>query len=129
MPVLSEPLVERIGELTVQRKLTHEFIHADPTIIALVPVTKYKQPSGSFVWADATPRPPQTFKMIPMSAGTKPTTILNGVERIADYTILGMYDAEIEVEDHFTIDGIKYTVIAIADGHDYETKALVEAHG
>jgi hypothetical protein len=130
MPVIPEvSLVAPTHELLMQRQQTYVFIAADPSIIALTPRRRFKQPSGSYVWEDLPPRPEQTFKMIPMAAGTKPTAILNGVERIADYTLLGMHDAVVDVHDWFMIGGIKYTVIEMADGHGYETKALVEAHG
>lgn len=130
MPVIPEvPLVAGSPEIAAQRRLTYAFIMADPTVIALTPRRRFKQPSGSYVWEDDPPRPEQTFKLIPMAAGTKPTTILNGVERIADYTLLGNHDAVMEVHDWFIINHQKYTVIELADGHGYETKALVEAHG
>lgn len=130
MPVIPEvPIVGPTPEITKQRELTYAFIQADPTLVTLTPVLRVKQPSGSYLMVDQPARPVQTFKMIPLTAGQKPTIVLNGIERIADYAMVGMHDAVVEVGDHWMMGNQKFTVIETADGHGYETKVLVEAHG
>jgi hypothetical protein len=52
------------------------------------------------------------------------------VERVADYTLLGSHDAIMAVGDTWTgADGRRYEIIATEDGHGYQTKGLVMAHG
>lgn len=112
---------------------TVAFINQDPTVISLTPRVETKQASGASVWTDGTPREPQTFKLISQgftAHGAKRTVTLSGTERTIDYVLMGTWDAVVEVGDHWTDDnGRRFTVISLDDGHGYELKANVEAHG
>jgi hypothetical protein len=69
--------------------------------------------------------------MIPMTFDQRPTVTTGGVERTLDYTLLGEWDATVEVWDiwyHPDQPNDYYMVVAFADGHGYETKALCERH-
>jgi hypothetical protein len=53
------------------------------------------------------------------------------VERIIDYTLLGMPDALVEVNDVWFLDSAPddyFLVVAITDGHGWERKVLCERH-
>lgn len=119
--------------LVAQRQMTHNYISMDPISLALIPVKRTHTDSGGDVWEDQTPRVPQTFKLITIEAtahGHEPTTTLDGVERIVNGVLMGDWDCVMEVGDHWTgADGRRYTIIALEDGHGYEKKGLVEAHG
>lgn len=119
--------------LAVQRAVSAEFIAQDPTTIVLIPTVRTKQPSGSWAETDGPPRPAQTFKMIPIdftAHGASLTVTQDGVERIISYVIMGEWNSVMAAGDHWTgADGRKYRIIAVMDGHGYEQKATVEAHG
>lgn len=115
------------------RRGTVNYISYDPTTIELIPTVKTRTDSGSTVEEDGTPREPQDFKLISIEftpQGTNPTVTVDGVERVIGFYLLGAWDADIEVGDHWTgDDGRRYEVIALMDGHGYESKGAVEAHG
>lgn len=112
-----------------QRQLTDWFIRDDPTTISLIPVVETTTPGGHKSYVDGTPRAAQTFKLSLLSADQRPVVTVSGIERRADYHLIGAHDAVVEVGDHWTDDrGTKYEVIAFTDGHDYEMKALVYRH-
>lgn len=117
----------------VLRKGTTAYIAMDPTTISLIPTVKYKTDAGSEVTEDGTPRDPQTFKLISIEftpQGTNPRLTVDGVERIIGFYLLGEWDCVMEPGDHWIgADGRRYEVIAVMDGHGYETKGAVEAHG
>jgi hypothetical protein len=116
--------------IDLQRRSTQFMIDDDPTDIELIPrdlVTKsanggqYQQPQS--------PRAMQRFKLIPMTSSQKTTVTADGRERIIDYTLLGAWDATVEIGDYWVDAGKRYEVVALSPGHNYETKALIEAHG
>lgn len=113
-----------------QREQTRLFIDLDPTDLVLIPMVEQIQPNGTKKRVPGPPRPVQRVKLIPMTYDQRPTVTLAGVERIIDYHILGVHTAVIQPGDHWVDEdgGTWYEVIAMADGHDYEVKALVERH-
>jgi hypothetical protein len=113
----------------INRELTWQYILNDPTSIILTPAVKTRQPDGSSKMVNQPPRAAQTFKLIPLIDGQKPTIVSAGVERIADYMLLGRHDAVVARDDWWLAGGKKYTVIEMAPGHGYEVKAMIEAHG
>lgn len=116
-------------ELQMKQRGTREFIAADTTRIALIPTETELLDSGARSSVDGTPRDEQDFKLIPMTFDQRATITVDGVERIIDYTLLGAHDCLMAVWDHWTgDDGSIYTVVAVAPGHGYETKGLVERH-
>lgn len=119
-----------MGEVERQRQMTRAFINADPTVITLTPYVETITAGGGRRLEPGTPRPDQTFKLIPMTFDQRPTVTAGGVERIIDYTLLGEWDAEGAVWDRFTLEDPNeyYLVVAITDGHGYERKFLCERH-
>jgi hypothetical protein len=119
------------AEIAAQTRNTAAFIALDPTVIELQPQVETITPSGARTMTPGTARDPQTFKLIPMTFDQRPTTTPDGVERIIDYHLLGMPDALVEVNDIFFMDDFPndyFLVVAVSDGHQYETKVLVERH-
>jgi hypothetical protein len=118
-----------MSERDAQIELTSAFIAADPTEVVLVPTVETITASGTKLRTVGTPRDPQTFKLIPMTFDQRPTVTADGVERIIDYTLMGMPDAVAELWDTWSTDtGDYYLVVAITDGHGYEKKLLLERH-
>jgi hypothetical protein len=112
----------------IQRRMTREFIAQDPTTIALIPQQLEVQLSGSKKLVAQDPREPQDFKLIPMTFDQRPTVTADGVERIISYTLLGAHDCALEVWDTWSNDEGTFLVVAMAPGHGYEKKGLVEHH-
>lgn len=118
------------AELETQRRLTADFIAADPTELTLIPSTRVRQPSGSWKAVEGPPRDPQLFKVITQADRNPPTLTVDGVERRADYVIVGPWDAELAPGDTWTdAEGRRYEVIELSDGYGYMTKAFVIARG
>lgn len=117
----------------VLRQGTIDYISIDPTTITLIPTVRTKQDDGSYMEEDGTARDPQTFKLISIEftpQGQTVTITQDGVERIIGFYLLGAWDCVMQPKDHWIgDDGRQYTVIALMDGHGYETKGAVEAHG
>ncbi len=120
------------AELTVMRKLTVFMIKTNPIALALIPEVKIRKDNGSLVYEDGPVRPIQIFRLLPESYQTKPTQIVDGVERVIDYTLLGRWDAQMERGDHWVgTDGKHYKIIELVpyQPYMYEKKGLVECHG
>lgn len=115
--------------LDVQRRMTAAFIADDPTTAQFIPVTRVSQPNGGFKEQAGTPRVAQTFKLSLLAYDQRPTITVAGVERVADYHLIGPHDLAIAVGDYW-IDpaGARYDVVGLTEGWDYETKAFVSRH-
>lgn len=119
------------AELDAQIRNTAAFIAMDPTDIELFPQEEQITANGGRQQVTGAPRTVQTFKLIPMTFDQRPTITVGGKERIIDYHLLGLPDAVVQVNDVFFLDAFPedyYLVIAVSDGHQYETKVLVERH-
>lgn len=118
--------------LSIMRRMTVSMIKTNPIAIALIPEVKVRKDNGTMSYEDGLPRPIQTFMLIPSSYQTKPTQIVDGVERVIDYTLLGRWDAQMERGDHWVgEDGKHYKIIELVPymPYAYEKKGLVECHG
>jgi hypothetical protein len=119
--------------IALQRQQTLNYISMDPTEIVLIPTVVTRQASGAQLHDDGPPRAVQTFKVIPQgftAHGAKNTVTLNGKERVIDIVLMGAWDAVVEVGDHWVDNhGRRCEVISLDDGHEWEVKANVEAHG
>lgn len=127
LPDTSLPFVVGID---AQRAATAMMIADDPSTIALIPRVESTSRTGGQFWDDGSARPAQTFKLIAMTYSQKPVVTVNGKERVVDYTLLGAWDCQMEIGDHWTgDDGRRYEIVAFAPGFGYERKGLVECHG
>jgi hypothetical protein len=118
-------------ELAAQVRLTQGFINQDPTVIELFVQVEEITSKGGRIKTAGVSRGLQTFKVIPMTFDQRPTITAGGVERVIDYTLLGMPDAMVAVNDVWFLDtepADYFLVVAITDGHGYEKKVLCERH-
>jgi hypothetical protein len=119
-----------LDELAVQKQLTRWFIDSDPSTITLTPREKTPTASGGSAFVDQPPRKSQRFKLITMTDTTRPTPTAQGVERLHDFTLVGEFDAVVNVHDYWVDDrGTRYEVIELVPFNGYEVKALVTKHG
>jgi hypothetical protein len=118
-----------MNTLEAQRSVTAAFIADDPTTAILTPTTRIKTASGGYQDVDGAPRAPQTFKLSLLGYDARPVVTVAGVERVADLHIIGPHDMAIAVGDYWIDDaGTRYDVIALTEGWDYMTKAIVARH-
>jgi hypothetical protein len=129
----SPPPADLSTEIGIQRNLTSWFISQDPTSISLVPAVEVETPSGGRLKTAGTPRSAQTFKLIQMSHTERPTTSATedeGVQREHDFTLLGEYNAIVEVGDSWEDPaGQVWVVDSIVPYNGYEVKALITSYG
>lgn len=129
-PPRSDPEIDLSAELKYQRRLTEWFIEFEPTDIALIPVQRVRTPSGGSRYEDLPPRRVQRFRVIRMSHTQRPLITEDGKERQIDLTLLGQWDAEMQVGDYWRDgEGLKYEIVELVPFNSYERKALVVKHG
>ena len=119
-------------ELLVNRMNTKAFIDADSITVTLVPRTAARAPTGGVIQTDGAPRAPQIFKLIMQSpaGGSIEQRTDDGTERQVDFVLLGEWDAVIAVGDWWEdVRGNRWEVRALIPTNNYETRAVVEAHG
>lgn len=117
-------------ELKVNRQNTAAFIDANHAVITLTPRTQTRTGTGGFTWTTGTPRTPQKFHFGERVTNAMPTNrVAGGTQRVEDYTLLGNYNAAIEVGDIFTLDGADWEVVALQQENGYERRATVIRYG
>jgi hypothetical protein len=117
-------------ELAAKRDQTVWFIAAHPAWLTLTPVKKERSSSGGTHYVNLPPRPPQKLRLISMSASQKPTITDNGIEREIDLTLLGPWDAQIDIGDWWRDgEGLYYEVLEMVPFNGYEVRALVVKKG
>ena len=111
--------------LDVLRASTAAFIADDPTIVVLTPYGRTKTATGGFIDAPGTPRIPQIVKLVLLSSDQRPTVTVAGVDRQADYHLVGPHDMAIAVGDRWIDQGTEWEILGFTEGWDYMTKAFV----
>lgn len=117
-------------EQAVQRDLTEWFINANPVWLTLTPISRQRTSTGGYKDVNLPARPTQKLRLISMSASQKPTITDNGVEREIDLTLLGPWNAQIDIGDWWRDgEGLYYEVIEMVPSNGYEVRALVVKKG
>jgi hypothetical protein len=127
-PPSTEPIVAREPELLIHRRNTEYFIAWNPYPVTLIPRERTKTASGS-KWVDGSPRVVQTMRLIPQSETTPPLTTADGKVRSITHVLLGRWDADMAIGDHWidTI-GSTFEIVDMSTPNGYELKALIEEH-
>lgn len=117
-------------ELQMQRDLTEWMIEPRKMWLILTPVRKMSDGAGGYLTAPLPSRPPQEFRLIAMSDSQKPTVTDDGVEREIDLTLLGKWDAQVDIGDTWRDgEGLNYQVVEMVPYNGYEVRALVVKSG
>jgi hypothetical protein len=112
------------------RRGTEWFIADDPYEITLIPHEKVKKPGGVYDYEPQPARATQTFKMIANVLDTFTTGTSEGsLGQNWDYVLLGLWDAEIEINDTWDDGNSHYRVARILQANDYESRAAVVSFG
>ncbi|QFG08159.1 head-to-tail stopper [Gordonia phage OtterstedtS21] len=114
--------------LDLLRQQTVDFINTDPTPITLKTTTMSRLPGGGYKKLGDIDREPQVFKLI-WQGGSGSVTSDDGVDSQYDMILLGAHDAEMEIGDYWTLDGVKYVIQEFLPGSGYQRKAKVKAFG
>jgi hypothetical protein len=123
--VITNPL-----ELATQRELTRVFIEQDFEWLTLVPRVQMKTTTGGYVFQEQPPRTPQMFKIIEnISLSRTNLRVQAGTQRKEEFTILGKWDALIEVNDIFTLRGTQWEVVDPVWNNGYERRAQAIQYG
>ena len=115
-------------ELSIHRKGTQRFIDADPTEITLIPSTEVWS-GGSKVYGSESPRQPQNFKIIWSGSQDGVVVKSEGTTRRFDFILVGTYDAEVAIGDHWNVGDQHFQVEWVAPANGYEVKAGGISHG
>lgn len=128
------PLIHGATTIEMNRNLTHWFIMQDPVDVVLIPRVTTRTTTGATKQEDGPSRPLQRFKFVyggntgAGRAGIVPTG--DGRERMFSYVLIGDYDAEVDVGDHWTDDkGQNWEVEEILPYNGYEKKATLRSYG
>lgn len=117
-------------EMQLLRDQTEWFIAARPIDLVLIPVQMQRLANGGYAEVNLSPRPPQRMRLISMSADQRPTITEDGIEREIDLTLLGRWDAEIDLGDWWRDgEGLYYRVMELVPYNGYEVRALITKKG
>lgn len=117
-------------ELQMLRDQTEWFMAARPSDITLTPVKTERTSTGGVARINLPPRPSQRFRLISTSDSQKPTITDDGIEREIDLTLLGSWDAQVDIYDWWRDgEGLRYEVVEMVPYNGYEVRALVVKSG
>jgi hypothetical protein len=126
------PVFDLTAELTLNRINTALFIAQSPRRIVLTPRVRVRTAAGGSTTEDQAERPEQVFRLIqqsPSGASIEQRTVDGETERRIDWVLLGDWDAQVDVGDHWEEAGIWYEVMSLIPYNGYEVRANVEATG
>lgn len=106
--------MERIG-LAELRTNMKEFIRADYRDIELERPSKQRTDAGSWIEGNLVPMAPQRFRLIPAKrrAANAEIDSQDGNIPAQEWTLIGYWNADIQADDEFTLNGDRYKVIQI----------------
>lgn len=106
--------MERVG-LGVLRRNMKEFIRADYRDITLERPVKQKTTAGSWIQGPPELIGPQRFRLIPDKRRPSTPEVNNqeGSIPFQGWTMIGYWDADVQPDDEFTLNGDRYKVISI----------------
>jgi hypothetical protein len=117
------------GELAIQRRLTEQFIKADSLEIVLYRSTPVADGKGGYTHSAPAPLPAQTMRLIPLGDGATERLTANGQAVSPQYMLMGLYDADMQRFDSFTVGNDRYDVVFVNENRQYETKGEVYFRG
>lgn len=122
-------------ELKINRLNTAAFIAIKPVTIVLTPQRRIRTTTGGFSIAADANRASQDFRIIDLTTGyaterMPPQRTIDGIERSAEFMLLGKYDAVIKRFDTWTdTNGSRWEVTSVYPYNEYEQRAVVVRHG
>lgn len=117
------------SELAAQKRMTQNFIDADPTEIEFTnPADRVSDGAGGWIQSEAEPLT-ATVRMIPQSDKVPEALVTEGNRPIPDYIVLGMPEAGFERYATFKWRGSDWKIGQIHEKPDYALKGDVNLNG
>lgn len=116
-------------ELRVNRKNTEAFIAARPTSIVLSRRTDARTGAGGRTPVFTPLLRAQRFRIIAQNSGSGYTPTPDGTARRVEFTLLGSWDADVQVGDQWEDQGRLWTVQDIVQTNGYELRAAIVQKG
>lgn len=118
-------------ELSIHIRNTAYFISQRPTNIALTPVSRERVKGGGVTQTAQTPRKSQTFRIVELGIVGDDQHIQQSVGSVRREPswLIGMPDAEIDIDDFWIEGGRRWRVSEVIRDNGYETRAVVEEVG
>lgn len=115
-------------EATLQRRVTKQFIDANPTSIILLnkipgPVVGGTQMAGTDV-----ARAAQTFRLVWLEERGINERPPDGTRKF-DFALVGQHDAAVDIGDHWKLGEQEFVIESIAPSNEWEVKAYGVSHG
>jgi hypothetical protein len=122
------------SELRAKRRGTTAFIAANPSVLILIPTIRTTSASGGKLVSDGLGRDERVFRVIEQASayGNSPGLLqsADGRQRRVTYQLLGEWDAEIAVGDHWTnAEGVRMEVVELLPYNGYERRGRVVQYG
>lgn len=111
--------------LAYLRYTTKTYINDDPTIVVIQRQMKVSKPGGGHDFPKAS-LPAQTFRFVNQNIGSDiDYGVDDGIAHRSSYVIVGEYDADLDVNDTWTVGGQQYKIDSIAPDNGWERRANV----
>jgi hypothetical protein len=111
--------------LAYLRYTTKMYIYGDPTSVIIQRQTKVNKPGGGHDFPKM-PLPAQTFRFVNQDIGSGiDYGSDDGIARRFSYVIIGEYDADLDVNDTWTVGEQQYKIDSIAPDNGWERRANV----
>lgn len=121
------------GELRAQRRVTQQFIAANPIAVTLTPANYTRTSAGGKTRSVGPSRDEQMFRLIDQStaSGSVPGPIraADGTNRTVTHMLLGYHDSIMEVGDRWEANGYTYEIVDMFPDNGYERRARVSRYG
>jgi hypothetical protein len=121
------------SELAVNRRNTLRFIAARPIVLRLTTTVTNRTETGGVALSDGPLRTAQTLRLIEQASayGNSPGLLpaQDGKQRRVRFQLLGAYDSEIAVGDHWIDAGVRFEVVELLPFNGYERRGQVVQYG
>lgn len=118
------------AELAAQRRITAAFIAADSLSVVLQRSARTSDGAGGVIVGTPAPIAAQTMRLIPLrDVGSVQRTTADGQLVDPTYALLGLYNADVQRWDTFTLNGAVYEVVFVQLNRQYECKGEVFYRG
>lgn len=101
------------------------FIDTAPVEVILTPRVKTTTTTGGQTYSDGLDRPAQVFRLVAQATAPPPVVVVDGVERVITYHLVGTADAVVDVGDRWSDTLGDWEVVAVVTDRGYETRAHV----
>jgi hypothetical protein len=113
-------------EVKIQRRLTIDFIEADPLELQLMRPVRTEDGAGGYETGDPVPVGGlQRLRLIPLGDGAQERLMADGRQVSPSYMLMGPYNANMQRWDTFELRGDRYQIIFINQNTQYEVKGEV----